>query len=44
MGTVLIETYWNVNTRVLNSSIIDFLVLIETYWNVNYFLYVLYTG
>ena len=34
-GSVLIETYWNVNT--LSAAWIqeDKTVLIETYWNVN---------
>ncbi len=32
---VLIETYWNVNTRVQELLDASIAVLIETYWNVN---------
>ena len=32
---VLIETYWNVNTKKKRGRGLGFWVLIETYWNVN---------
>ena len=34
-ATVLIETYWNVNTVLTFLSFRCQMVLIETYWNVN---------
>ena len=39
MKTVLIETYWNVNTVAGGVDYAASVVLIETYWNVNPQLY-----
>ena len=33
--SVLIDTWWNVNSLALISAQIDFIVLIDTWWNVN---------
>ena len=35
MTSVLISTYWNVNTAIVNTHATAFHVLISTYWNVN---------
>ena len=32
---VLIDTWWNVNTREYGYLTIDYIVLIDTWWNVN---------
>ena len=36
--TVLIDTWWNVNMRLLRSPTLLLLVLIDTWWNVNTFI------
>ena len=33
---VLIDTWWNVNSRAVPLMFIDFFVLIDTWWNVNF--------
>ena len=35
---VLIDTWWNVNMRLLRSPTLLLLVLIDTWWNVNTFI------
>ena len=35
---VLIDTWWNVNMRLLRSPMLLLLVLIDTWWNVNTFI------
>ena len=33
---ILIETYWNVNTKEVQGAMDALGILIETYWNVNF--------
>ena len=35
-ANVLIDTWWNVNMRLLRSPTLLLLVLIDTWWNVNF--------